>query len=152
MLAWRIIRPAYADNPLSGEGAALAGTRWNSIGIRMGYASTSRPLAVLEMLVHMVKGKTPMDAVLIPIEIPDLMIAGVPELPEGWNAYPHRPESRQIGDRWIAEASSLAMFIPSAILPAERNILINPEHVQFSQIRIGEPEPHAFDKRLFALR
>jgi len=152
VLTWRIVRPAYADNPLSGEGAAQAGTRWNSVGIRMGYASTSRPLAVLEMLVHMVKNRPPQHAVLVPIEIPDHLIAEVPELPEGWNAYPHRAESREVGDQWIAEGKSLAMFVPSAIIPAERNILINPNHVRFGEIRLGEAEPHALDRRLFGLR
>jgi RES domain-containing protein len=110
----------------------------------MGYASTSRPLAVLEMLVHMVRSKAPLDALLVPLEIPDHLIARVPGLPEGWNAYPHRPESRVIGDGWIAEGKSLAMFVPSAILPAERNILINPNHARFGEIRVGEAEPHAF--------
>jgi RES domain-containing protein len=118
----------------------------------MGYASTSRPLAVLEMLVHMVRNKTPRHAVLVPIEIPDHLITEVPELPEGWNAFPHSPESRTIGDHWVTEASSLAMFVPSAIIPAERNILINPNHARFGEIRVGEAEPHAFDRRLFGLR
>jgi RES domain-containing protein len=99
-----------------------------------------------------VKNRPPQHAVLVPIEIPDDLIAEIPELPEGWNAYPHRPESRKVGDRWVEEGKSPAMFVPSAIIPAERNILINPNHGRFGEIRVGEAEPHAFDRRLFGLR
>ena len=118
----------------------------------MVYTVSHRSLAVLEMLIHVRKERLSLDAMLIPLDIPDNLIDGIPELPEGWNLYPHHPASRRIGDEWIAGGNSLAMFVPSAMIPAERNILINPNHVQFSQIRIGEPEPHAFDKRLFNLR
>jgi RES domain-containing protein len=152
VLAWRIVRPAYAADPLSGEGAAIAGTRWTSVGIRIGYASTNRALAVLEMLVHMSRKNSVSDAVLVPLEIPDHLISGLPELPEGWNRFPYQPHARRIGDQWIKEGSSVAMFVASAILPAERNVLVNPLHPQFSEIRVGQPEPHAFDRRLFRLR
>jgi RES domain-containing protein len=150
-MAWRIVRPDYVARPLSGAGAARLGSRWNSIGVEMVYASTSRALAVLEMLVHVARNNSARDAVFIPIEIPDSLVSGLPDLPDGWNDFPYRTASRQIGDRWIEKGSSLAMLVPSAILPAERNILINPAHADFDQIRVGEPEPHAFDLRLFEL-
>jgi RES domain-containing protein len=118
----------------------------------MAYASTSRALAVLEMLVHVARRNSPRDAVFIPIEIPESLVSGLPDLPDVWNDYPYRTASRQIGDNWVKSGSSPAMFVPSAILPAERNILINPAHPHFGQIRVGEPEPHAFDRRLFELR
>jgi RES domain-containing protein len=118
----------------------------------MVYAASSRALAVLEMLVHVTLGKTPSHALLIPIEIPDDLIRHVPQLPHGWNAFPYREETLRIGDNWVAEERSPAMFVPSAILPAERNILINPNHARFGAIRVGEAEPHAFDRRLFGLR
>jgi RES domain-containing protein len=118
----------------------------------MVYAASSRPLAVLEMLVHLSRERLPSKTVLIPIEIPDQLIGDIPELPDGWNDYPHRQETQWIGDRWVAEGRSLAMFVPSTIIPAERNILINPHHAQFGEIRLGEAEPHALDRRLFGLR
>jgi RES domain-containing protein len=149
--AWRAVRPAYAANPLSGEGAARAGSRWNSPGVRLGYASTSRPLAVLETLVHATRGFYPVDAVLVPVDIPDEMVADVPSLPKDWSQLPYSAGSRLIGDHWVKQGSSLAMLVPSAVLPAERNILINPGHVLFGQIRIGEPELRASDRRLFGI-
>ena len=152
MRVWRIVRPVHAANPLSGAGAARWGNRWNSAGVRMGYTSTSRPLAVLEMLVHVIREYTPVDAVLVPIEIPDAMVTELHDLPPGWNDFPYSDESQRIGDLWVQRSSSLAMLVPSAVLPAERNILINPAHAYFSQIRIGKPEPDAFDRRLFGMK
>ena len=60
-------------------------------------------------------------------------------------------DAGRTGDEWIQLRSSLALFVPSAVLPAERNILVNPAHAEFSNIRVGQPEPHAFDQRLFRL-
>lgn len=151
MLVWRIVRPVYAANPLSGAGAARWGSRWNSAGVRMAYASTSRPLAVLESLVHLTRDYFPRDAVLVPIEVPGRLIAEVPELPAGWNDIPYSGESRRIGDLWVEQNTSLAMLVPSAVLPAERNLLINPAHAHFGEIRVGAPEPDAFDRRLFGM-
>jgi RES domain-containing protein len=148
---WRIVRPEYAANPLSGVGAARTGSRWNSQGVRLAYASTSRPLAVLETFVHVISGYYPLDALLVPVEIPDDLITELDEVPNGWNNIPPGDASRRIGDRWIEKGSSLAMLVPSAVLPSERNILVNPAHAQFRRIRIGEPEPNAFDRRLFAM-
>jgi RES domain-containing protein len=152
VLTWRIIHPDRAAEPLSGAGAAKWGSRWNSTEVKMVYAASSRALAVLEMLVHVTRETAPIHSLLFPIEIPDELIARIPELPHGWNSHPYGRETQLIGDRWIAEGKSLAMFVPSAIIPAERNILINPNHARFGEIHVGEAEPHAFDRRLFGLR
>ena len=152
MRAWRIVRLAYAAEPLSGEGAARWGGRWNSAGTPMVYASTSRSLAVLEILVHVVRDDIPLDAVLVPIDVPDQLITEVEPLPTGWSEPSRLTETCRIGDLWIQQYASLAMLVPSAVIPAERNLLINPLHAKFGQVQVGEPEPNAFDRRLFELR
>jgi len=148
---WRIVRPAHVANPLSGSGSARTGNRWNSPGVRMAYASTSRPLAVLEMLVHVTREYIPLDAVLLPIDIPDELISQLHRPPEGWNEYPYGIGARSVGDQWIRQGLSLAMLVPSAVLTSEYNLLINPAHAKFAQIEIGKPEPHAWDRRLFGM-
>lgn len=152
MKVWRIVRPAYAANPLSGVGAALAGNRWNSVGIRMGYSSTSRPLAVLEMLVHLTRNNTAPDAVLVPLEIPDELVTELHDLPTGWDEYPYAEGARHAGDRWAKSGNSLGLLVPSAVLTAERNLLINPAHPQIGKVRVGRPEIRAFDKRLYGFK
>ena len=50
-LIWRLTSPAYA-HVLDGEGARVAGGRWNSPGRRVVYASSHLSLSVLEVFVH----------------------------------------------------------------------------------------------------
>ncbi len=151
MLLWRVTRRVYCANPLTGEGAARAGNRWNSKGIRIAYTSTSRPLAVLEMLVHVTRETVPSDAVLLPIEVPDDLIAELRPLPAGWNQYPYNEKARETGDQWARERSSVGLLVPSAVMHAEKNLLINPAHPDFSKVRVLEPEEEALDPRLFTL-
>jgi RES domain-containing protein len=146
---WRITRPAHAANPLSGEGAARFANRWNSKGVRVAYTSTSRPLAVLEMLVHVTRDTFPSDAVLLPVQVPDGLITQLKDLPENWNDFPYAEAARNAGDKWIKEASSAALLVPSAVLPLEWNLLINPRHPEFSKIRVGAAEAPGLDPRLF---
>lgn len=148
MRVWRITRSVHAAHPLSGEGAARAGNRWNSKGVRIGYTSTSRPLALLEMLVHVTRDCIPADIVLIPIEVPAAVIAELDSLPNNWNALPWSESGRAAGDRWAREKQSAALLVPSVVLPAERNLLINPLHPEFSKVKIQAPERHAVDRRL----
>jgi RES domain-containing protein len=41
------------------------------------------------------------------------------------------------------------LFVPSAIVPGERNLLLNPEHADFHKIRIGARMPFTFDQRMW---
>ncbi len=148
MRVWRITRSVHAAHPLSGEGAARSGNRWNSKGVRIGYTSTSRPLAVLEMLVHVARENLPEDIVLIPIDVPGSLITELESPPKNWNALPWSDQGRHTGDKWAREQKSAALLVPSVVLPAERNLLINPLHPEFSSVQIHAPERHAIDRRL----
>jgi RES domain-containing protein len=41
------------------------------------------------------------------------------------------------------------LVVPSAIVPQERNVLLNPAHRDFRVIRRGAPEPFSFDPRMW---
>ena len=149
MRVWRITRAAHAANPLSGEGAARSGNRWNSPGVRMAYASTSRPLAVLEMLVHVTRDTIPGDLRLIPIDVPDDSITELKLLPKQWNSVPYGGEARPAGDHWVKGQSSVALLVPSAVLRGERNLLINPLHPEIARVAVLAVESGFLDSRLF---
>ena len=51
--AWRIVKAKHAATAFSGEGAAKTGGRWNSRGVPVVYASSTKSLAALETLVHL---------------------------------------------------------------------------------------------------
>jgi RES domain-containing protein len=148
MRLWRLTRAAHAAAPLSGQGAALAGGRWNSPGVRLAYTSSSRPLAVLEMLVHVSRETVPADMVLIPIDLPERWIAEANTVPADWSDLPFSAGARMLGDEWVRRGDSLALMVPSVVLPAERNVLINPAHPQIRRAAVRAAESFAFDRRL----
>ena len=148
MRAWRITREIYRPHALSGEGAGRVGNRWNSPGVPIAYTSTSRPLAVLEMLVHVTRDTIPENLLIIPINVPDNLVQEAEGFPRDWNALPYSASARRFGDRWAAERRSAALLVPSVVLPAERNLLINPMHPDYPKIAALRPERFQFDRRL----
>jgi RES domain-containing protein len=57
-------------------------------------------------------------------------------------------ESRLYGDAWLRSAQSLGLFVPSRVIPLERNILLNPRHPAMTQVTVTLTEPFVFDDRL----
>jgi RES domain-containing protein len=54
---------------------------------------------------------------------------------------------RNIGDEWVKNMSSVVLEVPSVLVPAESNFLLNPVHPDFSRLVVGEPVRFAFDER-----
>jgi RES domain-containing protein len=58
--------------------------------------------------------------------------------------------TRSIGDAWLQNGSSLGLWVPSAVEPLERKLLINPLHDQYARITLKiERNPVEFDPRMF---
>jgi len=62
--------------------------------------------------------------------------------------YPIPPAPADSGDRWAAEDRSVALLVPSVVLPVERNLWINPMHPDYPKIAALAPERFRFDRRL----
>jgi RES domain-containing protein len=152
MRFWRICRRRYATDAASGEGARLYGGRWNSRGVRVVYASSSLALAAVETFVNLEPNLRPADLVSIEGEIPEALEHArldAKDLPVKW--YASRDESlRQFGDTWIKAGETVALFVPSAAIRGEWNILLNPAHPDFSRIAFQKPQEFEFDKRMFS--
>ena len=150
MRVWRLVRSRFAQDPYGGAGAALGGGRWNSRGLYVAYAAWSRSLAMLELLVHVARDQAPDDLVFVGAEIPDDAIQdlNVASLPEGWRRTPPPLELRAVGDAGVRQTRTLALRVPSAIVPQEHNLLINPEHPQFRNMTLEPPEAAFIDARL----
>jgi RES domain-containing protein len=147
--AWRIVKEKHAATAFSGEGAAKAGGRWNSRGVRVVYTSGTKSLAALETLAHL-NPPLPFKYVVFRLQFDDALIENVPlnRLPADWRVEPPPPSARAIGDAWVREVRSAALALPSVIIPGELHYLLNPAHPAFKSISIGKPERFAFDPRL----
>ncbi|MFN7941106.1 MAG: RES family NAD+ phosphorylase [Thermoanaerobaculia bacterium] len=147
---WRIVKAAYARRAFDGEGARLYGGRWNSPGVRMVYTSDSLALAALELLTQLNEPSLLPSFVAIAAEIPDDAVRETKpgELPAHWRSHPAPPELQALGDAWARSRASLALRVPSAIVPRQSNFLLNPEHPDLAKLKTRRPEPFDFDLRL----
>lgn len=149
MRVYRISKPAHVRTALSGQGASNTPGRWNSQGVRLAYTAGSASLAMLELLVHLDKEDVPTGLRLLSFDVPENAIADLDPWPVGWDGLPYSATVRAAGDAWISTAGSLALKVPSAIARHEFNVLINPAHTRFPEIRPLDDEDLALDARLF---
>ena len=150
MRVWRLARSVYPA--LDGEGARLYGGRWNEPGTPVVYTAGTLSLAALEQLVHLSPDRLPGDLVAYGVDIPDGLTVeeiAASELPDGWDRRVEAAELRRIGERWAEKKEAAALSVPSAVIPEERNYLINPRHPAAGEIRVAYQRPFDFDPRLF---
>jgi RES domain-containing protein len=151
MIVFRLSKSAYGLD-LSGKGAEKTGGRWNSKGVPMIYASSSRALCTAEIAVHLPLGLIPVGYQLTTLEIPDLFHVEEPDLKIltlAWKSFPYTRETQQFGDSFIKSKNSLVMRVPSAVVQGDFNFLINPLHKGIEEIKAVKTELFLFDDRLF---
>ena len=149
--AWRLARRVHSDPPateaFSGRGAELFGSRWTPVGVRAAYASESRALAALEYLVHAQRDLIPTDLVFSCAEFDDADVE-LCRPPPDWDVA-GSPSAVAHGERWLRERRSLVLAVPSAVVRAERNYVINPLHPRGETLVISDVlEPFVYDARL----
>jgi RES domain-containing protein len=151
--AFRLAEARHARttrDALSGEGAFLFGGRWNPPGYRVVYAAEHLSLAVLELLVHTQDRAKLRDYRLVKIDVPDERSRELAhrDLPAAWQT--ELNVTRELGRRWLEANDSLALLVPSVIVPEERNVLLNPLHPAFSELQTSDVMPFHFDDRLLS--
>jgi RES domain-containing protein len=136
---------------IGGTGARLYGGRWNHIDYPVVYTSVNRSLAALEFLVHVPMALAPSNLSIAGINITGAINSksiDVKQLPLNWRDYPAPEQLANIGTKWLESKSSLLLEIPSAVVEQEVNMLINPLHHDFKQVKIVLVEKFSFDSRL----
>jgi len=152
-VVWRIARRPHALDR-TGIGARDHGGRWNRPGIAAIYTGRTVGIAALEKFVHLA-GVLPSDLVLVRIELPENCSVEEPEvaeLPADWDAVPIRPGSMDFGTTWIQEGRSLVLYLPSALVPEERNAVLNPNHPEFPAVKISIQRDFHYDPRMHVPR
>lgn len=146
---WRLTKPEFAPG-LDGEGARLKGGRWNSPGLPMVYAASSLSLATLEVMVHLpasmrrpekfpkfVAVKIGVSASLAIDEITTR------DIKPAWST----SDFRAFGDAWLGRRETVGLFVPSLVIPAEKNLVLNPMHPDFKDVYVSKTEEFSFDPR-----
>ena len=143
---YRVCRARYAR--LDGEGARLAGGRWNSPGRTVVYMAESISLAVLENLVHMAGQDFPTNYVSVAAVLPENLHSAT-ERDLRQRADLRDLSSQALGDCWIESKESAVLEVASIVVPHEHNYLLNPAHPDFKNIATEPPSLFHFDPRLF---
>lgn len=154
MRAWRVAKASRATD-LSGQGAAIQGGRWNDKDVPVVYLGLSPAICCLETFVH-ASGRPLFPMKITAFELPEdegLYLRPDPqELPPGWNSLPADRPSMDFGTRWLKAGEQLGLIVPSAVLPLEWNILLNPRHPAMAQVRVEDSFDFLYDERMFQLR
>ncbi|BBD78379.1 RES family NAD+ phosphorylase [Hydrogenophilus thermoluteolus] len=146
---WRITTARFVNSAFSGEGARRYGGRWNPKGWPVVYTAESQSLALLELMVQDAALRA--HYVFIPAYIPDALaqtVIEVQDLPSDWRTLGARDMLQALGLAWLKGGQTAILNVPSAVVPGERNFLLNPNHPDFAQIVIGEPQDFQVDIRL----
>ena len=148
--AFHLHKARFHDQVFSGEGARLAGGRWNRPGTPMVYCSESVALATLEILVNLEDRQLLRAYCVATVEFDETVLEEIDlgRLPKTWRAAPATSSTRDIGEIWVAEQRSAVLKVPSAVVATEFNYLLNPRHPDFASLNLGRSEAYSSDSRL----
>lgn len=146
--AWRIVSANRIANAFTGEGSRINGGRWNNKGSAVIYTSGTISLACMEILVNLPAPSLLNQYATIAVRFDEKLVEELARLPDDWDSRPPSPTTKSIGDKWIAEKRSPVLKVPSVVVPAEFNYLLNPGHPDWKLIKILKPELYSFDPRI----
>ena len=147
--SWRVVNRRFEEAAFDGEGARIAGGRWNSVGNPVVYTAATTSLGLLELLVHSSKTRLLPFYLVIPAIFDERRVEKVDraQFPKDWRSYPLPRGTQEIGDQWLASGRSCILEVPSVIVPHESNFMLNPNHPDFSSLEIGDAIDLDIDQR-----
>ena len=95
--------------------------------------------------------RTSLDYSFIEVEIADSAIKSIQSIDfiePKWSTEQAVNQLQMLGSSWLKKKESLSMRVPSAVMPHENNILVNPLHKNFAKIKIIRTGKMDFDPRL----
>ncbi|MFC5283807.1 RES family NAD+ phosphorylase [Pedobacter alpinus] len=151
MLVYRITQTKFANSLVA---PGFAG-RWNSEGEGMIYTGGSASLSCLEVLAHksgaaLNSGKFSMAVISFDdsLLVEEIKLEKLQKLNKEWFKVLHYPITQKLGNEWLFNQNSAVLKVPSAIVDREYNYLLNPQHPDFSKIKVLDVKPFDFDTRL----
>lgn len=157
MRVYRLIKERFLGTPLSVEGARRLGGRWNPPGRVAGavgilYTSASPELTLLEQMVHLrsLPYSDLPKLVLLTLTIPDSpRLIDVLDLPGNWRDESDFSANHHFLSTWLTKPDTLAIGVPSAVVPDSVNYLLHPLHAAYERITISRTSVFPVDPRLW---
>jgi RES domain-containing protein len=146
---WRVSIHATLD----GMGGMKSPARWHKLSQPIVYCAPNPATALVEVLVHQRQVEAedyPDELQYLEIEAPDTTSADTVEVDVLGAAWENDESvTQEIGDEWLRSRRTALLRVPSAIVPATWNVLLNPRHAESAEIRLRQIHRHRFDRRLF---
>lgn len=143
MTLWRISQ--HAD--LAGVGGLYASGRWHTRGQLVVYLADHPASCLLEMLVQGARlDALPEAYQWLRVDAPDPRVAEIDDLPHQWRD--DLAATRVRGDAWLRSRATILLRVPSVIVPASSNYLLNPAHPDARQCQITSSVRLPLDPRL----
>ena len=144
MVLWRISR----HRDLNGLGGLRAPGLWHERGLPVVYLVETPAGALLEVCLHTSANIPPNYTFL---EITVAKTTGVESLDlsslsHDWSL--DLQETRTIGSEWLRSMRSALLRVPSSIVPATYNVLLNPRPEESKSILVASVIEYPFDIRL----
>jgi RES domain-containing protein len=142
---WRVSR----HRDLKGSGGLRAPGRWHERGLPIVYLAESPAGALLEACVHTAANDVPPRCTLLRLDVGTGVSQAhlnVKTLPDDW--VQRDDVTREIGSAWLRDARSALFRVPSALVPATFNVLLNPLHPDATKVRIQAAVAYPFDPRI----
>ena len=151
MLVHRVLQSRFKDDALTGNGAKRFGGRWNPKGVAAVYTSAHLSLAVLEIVVHADPSVLRVPHWSLALDVPDRLLSSLDDaaLPANWRSPEASELLQEIGEDHLDTQETLGFAVASAVLPRERNVILNPTHKDFNRVRVVRSEALPIDPRLF---
>ncbi|WP_363797036.1 RES family NAD+ phosphorylase [Lysobacter firmicutimachus] len=146
LLLYRVVAAEQVEHAFD-DGPGFEGGRWTSPGRRAIYASLSPAGALLEFVAHL-DGDAPRELRMAVASVPADCVHPCGAVPEDWDQRPYREHVRRVGDCWLDAGPSFGLFVPSALSPRERNVLLNLGHEDRDKLDVLSADVVALDERL----
>ena len=132
------------------QGASENGGRWNHIGFPAVYAGICASATVIEVLVHheaLFLQVAPLTIISFTVKVSACTEITPSQLPEDWREDPPPREIPDMGTEWLKKAETPVLIVPSATVPQDDMLVLNPRHPDLDIENI-RPETYTFDPRL----
>ncbi|MFN5705744.1 MAG: RES family NAD+ phosphorylase [bacterium] len=144
------IRKLEYSKKLIGSGFS---NRWNKDEEYVIYTSSSRALAMLELLVHRSGIDLGQGFRLLEIKLnitdKDIEEVKIDKLGKNWQGIEAYSHEQKIGSDWYKKSDKLILKVPSVVIPQEYNYVINTRHKDFEKkVKLELVEEIDFDKRI----
>lgn len=125
--------------------------RWNSADIQVAYTAESVALAAMEIMAHLGPMRRSMRGYqLYSLSFEDHDVEDATTQAPGLN--PRDVDATTAyGDAWAKAQRSLALRVPSVVVPISFNFVINPAHPRMSATSVHAHGEFVFDERIVRL-